>query len=51
MSRDLDRFKSIYFDEFKETLSDEDAERNARSLLNLYVAVYGSVLDTVKDCA
>lgn len=49
MSHDLDRFKSIYSEEFNETLSEEDVERKARMLLNLYLAIYGSVLDVVKE--
>lgn len=49
MSNDLDGFKDIYLKEFNETLSDEDAERKARAVLNLYLAVYGSVLDGVKE--
>lgn len=49
MSHDLDRFKSIYTEEFNETLSEEDAERKSRMLLNLYLAIYGSVLDIAKE--
>ena len=49
MSHDLDRFKGIYLDEFGENLSDEDAERKARLVLNLYLAVYRSVLDVIKE--
>lgn len=49
MSHDLDGFKTLYLNEFGEQLSDEDAERKARTILNLYLAVYGSVLDVSKD--
>jgi hypothetical protein len=49
MLYDLDRFKSIYYDEFRKDLSDEDAERKARRLLNLYLAVYSSVVNVVHE--
>jgi hypothetical protein len=49
MSHDLSEFKDIYLKEFNETLSDEDAERKARAVLNLYLAVYGSVVDSIKE--
>lgn len=49
MQFDLEKFKSIYRDEFKEDLSDEDAERKARMLLNLYLSVYTSVVDVVHE--
>jgi hypothetical protein len=49
MQFDLEKFKSIYRDEFNEDLSDEDAERKARMLLNLYLSVYTSVVDVVHE--
>jgi len=49
MSRDLEQFKKIYLDEFNERLSDEDAERKARVLLDLYIAVYGSLVGDIKN--
>lgn len=49
MQFDLEKFKSIYRDEFHEDLSDEDAERKARMLFNLYLSVYTSVVDAVHE--
>jgi hypothetical protein len=49
MSHDLDRFKKIYLDEFGEDLSDEDAERKARLVLNLYLAVYRSAREVIEE--
>ena len=49
MQFDLEKFKSIYRDEFNEDLSDEDAERKARMLLNLYLTVYTSVVNIVRE--
>lgn len=42
MSHDLEKFKQIYFETFEEHLSDEEVERKARLLVNLYLAVYRS---------
>jgi hypothetical protein len=49
MSRDIETFKRIYLDEFNELLSDEDAERKARVLLELYVSVYGSLVGDIRN--
>ncbi len=49
MSHDLNGFKDIYLKEFNEILSDEDAERKARAVHNLYLAVYESVSGGVKE--
>jgi hypothetical protein len=49
MSHDLERFKKIYLDEFGEHLSEEDAERKSRALVNLYLAVYRSVVDVIRE--
>jgi hypothetical protein len=45
MKFDLESFKSIYRDEFDEDLSDEEAERNTRRILNLYIALYSNPAD------
>jgi len=44
-----DRFKKIYLDEFGEHLSDEDAERKARLVHNLYLALYRSAREVIKE--
>jgi hypothetical protein len=49
MQYDLEKFRSIYLDEFGDSLSDEEAERKARMLLNLYLAVYRSVVEVIKE--
>ena len=42
MISDLDTFKKLYLQEFDVALTDEETERKARSLMQVYVAVYGS---------
>ena len=42
MTADLDTFKKLYFRQFGVALTDEEAEQRARSLMQIYVAVYGS---------
>jgi hypothetical protein len=42
MTTDLDTFKKLYLQEFSEALNDEEAERRARALMNIYKVVYGS---------
>lgn len=49
MSYDLDRFKQIYRDEFGEDLSPDEAEGKARMLVQLYLALYRSVVDVVRE--
>lgn len=39
----------LYQAEFGENLSQEDIERKARMLLNLYLSVYTSVVDVVHE--
>jgi hypothetical protein len=45
MRFDLERFKSIYRDEFHKDLSDVEAESKARRVLNLYIALYSNPAD------
>lgn len=45
----LDNFRMLYQAEFGENLSQEDIERKARMLLNLYLSVYTSVVDVVHE--
>lgn len=42
MTADLETFKKLYFQEFGVALTDEEAGRRARMLMQLYKAVYGS---------
>lgn len=42
MKSDLVKFKELYKDAFGVELSDEQSEVKARTLINLYKAVYGS---------
>ena len=42
MTTDLDTFKKLYLQEFGVALTDEEAERRARSLMNVYKVVYSS---------
>lgn len=42
MTADLDTFKKLYLREFGVLLTDEEAERRARMLMQVYKAVYGS---------
>ncbi len=42
MTADIDSFKKLYLQQFGVALTDEEAERRARSLLRVYKAVYGS---------
>ncbi len=39
---DLETFKRLYSSEFDVALTDEEAERQARLLSQLYLVVYGS---------
>jgi hypothetical protein len=45
----LEAFRQIYKDTFDEDLSQEEIEQKARSLLALYLAIYGSPLQAVKE--
>lgn len=47
MSEGLERFRQIYLEEYGEELSVEETERKARLLINLYVSVYGNVVEPV----
>lgn len=49
MKPDLVKFKELYKDAFGVELSDEQSEVKARTLINLYKAVYGSPEITLKD--
>ncbi len=42
MTADIEIFKRLYLSEFGIALTDEDAERQARLLVQLYKVVYGS---------
>jgi hypothetical protein len=42
MAADLETFKKLYLQEFGMLLTDKEAERRARSLMQVYVAVYGT---------
>ena len=44
----LARFAEIFFQEFSQHLNQEEVERKARTLLNLYLAVYESPIAAVK---
>lgn len=43
---ELEKFKRMYFSEFGIALTDEDAERQARLLVQIYKVVYGSPTTT-----
>lgn len=45
----LNGFHAIYEREFGEVLSQGNAERKARMLLSLYVAVYRSIHDVMQE--
>ena len=45
----LDCFVGLHRTEFAEDLTQEEAERSARTLLNLYSAVYQSPVDVVRE--
>ena len=45
----LDQFRAIYSREFGEELSTEDADRKARLLLNLYIAIYRSPIELIRE--
>jgi hypothetical protein len=41
----LKKFKDLYKKRFNEDLSDAEVSKKAAALLNLYLAVYGSLLE------
>lgn len=45
----IDAFRDIYQHEFVADLTQREVERKARTLLNLYKAVYGSVREQIWD--
>jgi hypothetical protein len=45
----LSKFRDIYSIEFSEELSDEDADRKARFLLNLFTAIYRSPVELIRE--
>lgn len=45
----LTHFAELYKNEFAEDLTPEDLERKARTLINLYIAIYSSPLEVVKS--
>ncbi len=42
MTTEIEKFKRLYFSEFGIALTDEEAERQARLLVQIYKVVYGS---------
>ncbi|CAN5693368.1 hypothetical protein BH11PAT2_BH11PAT2_04780 [soil metagenome] len=40
-SKSLERFRAIYESQYGKILTDEELDRKARMLLNLYKAIYG----------
>lgn len=42
MTTDVETFKKLYLQEFGVLLTDEEAERRASKLMQVYKAVYGS---------
>ena len=42
MTTETEKFKRLYFSEFGTALTDEDAERQARLLVQIYKVVFGS---------
>lgn len=49
MSEKLEAFRQIYLQHFGEELTEEETERKARKLLNLYLVVYGNPVDIVQE--
>ncbi len=45
----LEKFKRIYSDTFNENLSQEEIERKARTLLTLYLAVYQTPMQSIRE--
>lgn len=46
MTTEIEKFKRLYFSEFGIALTDEEAERQARLLVQIYKVVYGSPVIT-----
>ncbi len=49
MNYDLEEFKKLYFKQFGVMLTDEKSEVNARVLMGIFKAVYGSPDLTLKE--
>ncbi len=49
MTADLDSFKKLYLQQFGVALTDEEAERRARSLMRVYKAIYGSPVKQIYE--
>lgn len=45
----IERLNDIFLSELDEHFTDDELQRKARMLLNLYKAVYGSVKEQIRD--